>query len=84
MITEAEINREIEAINKAIYDLVKRAQAPRYCALCKGARWVDEAHPDKAWPDESNEGMGLPCPICNTAKTEEKPGASGATAPGRG
>jgi hypothetical protein len=40
------------------------------CAMCKNARWVCEAHPDRPWGVEGGcrcGGAGMPCDFCNPA-----------------
>src|SRR5882762_9609392 len=34
------------------------------CDRCKGARWICEAHPWKAFPHDACSGPGEPCPEC--------------------
>jgi hypothetical protein len=34
------------------------------CPICRGARWVCEDHPEKAWEHDGCGGAGAPC-ACN-------------------
>jgi hypothetical protein len=50
------------------------------CRICKGARWVCEAHMDKPWDGASDApeachrgGAGAPCPACNLGDGEHRP-----------
>jgi len=38
------------------------------CRLCRDARWVCEAHPDKPMRHDGCNGAGMPCPTCNAGE----------------
>lgn len=49
-------------------------------AICLGARWVCEDHPDKPWDGASDApeachcgGAGAPCPECNPCDRDNPP-----------
>ena len=46
------------------------------CPICKGARWVCEAHPDRPWgiQGECDCGEpGMPCKFCNPCGGPDDP-----------